>query len=134
MRWHCLLQNFFNEKGMKNLQKTGKKICEWFFSTFNLWYKNEKKTKICFVGIAILNNSRNTTIFIQQVQGHATLLNRDSNTGVFLWNFLNFKNSFSYKWLLLTFEYSFLVLVIISFFFKQKINTVSPWSKKIEKS
>ena len=46
--------------------------------------KTKKKTKICFVGIAILNNSRNTTIFTQQVQGHATLLNRDSNTGFFL--------------------------------------------------
>ena len=37
----------------------------------------------------------NTAVFTQQTKRPATLLKRDSNTSAFLWNFRNFKNTFS---------------------------------------
>ena len=67
IRWYCLMQKPFNEKmhGQLVKRREKSKTCEQFFNTFNLWYENKEKTQICCVGIKILTNSQNTTIFTQ---------------------------------------------------------------------
>ena len=61
------MQKPFNEKMHEQLVKRREKskTCEQFFNTFNRWYENKEKTQICCVGIKILTNSQNTTIFTQ---------------------------------------------------------------------
>ena len=60
------MQNLLMRKWANILQKYGKKRKKHAdFSTLSISDMKTKKKQICFVGIKILNNSENTTIFTQ---------------------------------------------------------------------
>ena len=64
----------------KNIEKKKKYVSD--FSIDDMETKKNPRSVV----IKILNNSQNTTIFIQKASRSTTLLKRDSSTGVFLWN------------------------------------------------
>ena len=80
------MQNSYLENAQttcKNVEKKYTYVSN--FSTFSIYdTKTKKKHNSVLLVYKILNNTRNTRIFSQQVQRPATLLKRVSNTGVFL--------------------------------------------------